>query len=102
MKAQCDGISDVQKCGSFALGVEPTARDASEVGGSDLVSQVMPFAVSCETICRPCYTSLVPPSLARRQANAVEFASKVWFSLFSGSEVIMRLTSDMMRKLYNM
>ena len=34
----------------------------------------------------PRYTSLVSPSLARRQANAVEFATKVWFSLFGGSE----------------
>ena len=31
----------------FALGVNPTARDASEGGGSDLVSQATPFAVSC-------------------------------------------------------
>ena len=31
----------------FALGVDPTARDAGEGGGSDLVSQNMPFAVSC-------------------------------------------------------
>ena len=33
----------------------------------------------------PCYTSLVLPSLTRRQANAVEFATKAcWFSLFGG------------------
>ena len=31
----------------FALGVDPTARDAGEGGGSDLVSQATPFAVSC-------------------------------------------------------
>ena len=29
----------------FALGVDPTARDAGENGGSDLVSQATPFAV---------------------------------------------------------
>ena len=29
----------------FALGVDPIAMDASEGGGSDLVSQAMPFAV---------------------------------------------------------
>ena len=40
----------------------------------------------------PRYTSLVSPSLTRRQANSVEFATKVWFSLFGGSEVIARLT----------
>ena len=34
----------------------------------------------------PHYTSLVSPSLVRCQANAVEFATKVWFSLFGGSE----------------
>ena len=47
----------------------------------------------------PRYTSLVLPSLARRQANAVEFATKVWFSLFGGSEVIPRLTLGTMGKL---
>jgi len=31
----------------FALGVNPTARDAGEGGGSYLVSQATPFAVSC-------------------------------------------------------
>jgi len=36
------------------------------------------------------YTSLVSPSLTRRHANAVEFATKV---CFSGSEVITRLTA---------
>ena len=29
----------------FALGVDPTARDTGESGGSDLVSQAMPLAV---------------------------------------------------------
>ena len=38
----------------FALGVDPTARDASEGGSSDLISQAMPFTVSCETYSRPC------------------------------------------------
>ena len=33
----------------FAFGVDCTARDAGEGGGSDLVSQATPFAVSCET-----------------------------------------------------
>ena len=41
----------------------------------------------------PRYTSLVLPSLARRQANAVEFATKVCFSLFDGLEAIAQLTS---------
>ena len=31
----------------FALGVDPTPRDAGEGGGSDLVSQATPLAVSC-------------------------------------------------------
>ena len=30
----------------FALGVDPTARDAGEGGGSDLVSQNTPFTVA--------------------------------------------------------
>ena len=38
----------------FALGVDPTARDAGEGGGSDLVLQATPFAVLCETSSRPC------------------------------------------------
>ena len=33
----------------FALGVDPTARDAGEGRGSDLVSQATPFTVSCKT-----------------------------------------------------
>ena len=31
----------------FVLGVDPTARDAGEGGGSDLVSQNTPFVVLC-------------------------------------------------------
>ena len=38
----------------FALGVDPTARDAGEGGGSDLVLQATPFTVSCETSSHPC------------------------------------------------
>ena len=38
----------------FALGVDPTARDAGEGGGSDLVLQATPFAVLCKTNSRPC------------------------------------------------
>ena len=38
----------------FALGADPTARDAGRGGGSDLVSQATLFAVSCETSSRPC------------------------------------------------
>ena len=45
------------------------------------------------------HKSIVSPSLARRQANAVEFATKVWFSLFGGSEVIARLTLGTMGKI---
>ena len=37
----------VSKHVPFALGVDPTARDAGEGGGSDLVSQATPFAVLC-------------------------------------------------------
>ena len=44
----------------------------------------------------PRYTSLVLTSLSRHQTNAVEFAAKVWFSLFGGSEVILLLTSGTM------
>ena len=38
----------------FALGVDPTARDTGEGGGSDLVLQATPFAVSHKTINNPC------------------------------------------------
>ena len=34
----------------FAIGVNPTARDTSEGGGSNLVSQATPFAVSCRLV----------------------------------------------------
>ena len=71
----------------FVLGVDPTARDASKSGGSDLVSQATPFAVSCGLIAVH-VPSLHKSSLARRQANTVEFATKVCFSLFHGSEVL--------------
>ena len=39
----------------LALGVNPTARDAGEGWGSDIVSQATPFAVSCKTSSRPCF-----------------------------------------------
>ena len=38
----------------FALGVDPAARDAGEGGGTDLVSQATPFAVSSKSSNRPC------------------------------------------------
>ena len=38
----------------FALGVNPTARDAGERVGFELVSQAMSFAVSWETGSCPC------------------------------------------------
>ena len=59
----------------FALGVDPTARDASESGVSDLVSQATPFAVSCGLVAVH-VSSLHKSSIARHQANAVEFATK--------------------------
>ena len=51
-------------------------------------------ALVCQPSMFPRYTSLVSPSLARRQTNAVGFVSKVRFSLFDGSEVIAWLTSS--------
>ena len=86
------------------LGVNPTARDAGEGGGSDLVSQATPFAVSCRLVAVhiPSLHKSSITSLARRQANAVEFATKICFSLFHGSEVIARLTSCTKGKLCNM
>ena len=69
----------------FALDVDPTARDAGEGGVSDL----LPFAVLCEISSRVHVPSLHKSSsiakLARRQTNAVKFATKV---CFDGSEVI--------------
>jgi len=84
----------------FALGVDPTARDAVKVGipTSEPHRQATPLAV--ETSVRPCFSlhkSRIA-SLTRRQANAVEFATKVCFSLFDGSKV---LTSGMKGKLCN-
>ena len=38
----------------FVLGVDLMARDTGEGGGSDLVSQATPFAVSRETCNHPC------------------------------------------------
>ena len=37
----------VSKHVPFALGVDPTARDAREGGSSNLASQATPFAVLC-------------------------------------------------------
>ena len=62
----------------FALGVDPTARDAGEGGDSDLDSQATPFAVLYVLVAIH-VSSLHKPSiasLARRQANAVEFTTK--------------------------
>ena len=87
----------------FALGVDPTARDAGEGGGSNLVSQATPIGVSCRLVAvhvASLHKSSIA-SLARCQANAVEFATKVCFSLFHGSEVIARLTSCTKGKLCN-
>ena len=76
----------------FALGVDPTARDAGEGGGSDLVLQAVHV---------PSLHKSSIASLARHQANAVEFATKVCFSLFHGSEVIARPMSCTKGKLCN-
>ena len=89
----------------FTLGVDSTARDAGEGNGSDLVLQATPFAMSCETTVAVHVRSLHKSSVAKprkRQANAVSFATKVLFSLFGGSEVIVRLMSGRMGKLCNM
>ena len=90
----------------FALGVLLQPGMPVNSGVSDLVSQATPFAVSCETSSRPCslatHASLVRPSLARCQANAVEFANKVWFLLLGGSEVLIaHLTLGTKGKLCN-
>ena len=87
MQARRDSVSDSRSASKhvlFALGVDLTARDAGEGGGFDLVLQATPFALLCESSrlsMFPRHTSLVLPSLARRQANAVEFATTVCFSL---------------------
>ena len=44
----------VSKHVDFALGVNPTVRDAGKGGSSNLASQAMPFTVLCETSSRPC------------------------------------------------
>ena len=87
----------------FALGVDPTARDAGEGGGSDLVLQATPFAVLCGLVAIhvPSLHKSSIASLARHQANAVEFVTKVCFSLFNGSEEIAQLTSVKKGKLCN-
>ena len=55
----------------------------------------MPFAVSCGLVAVhvPLVHESSIASLTRRQANAVEFATKVCLSLFDGLELIAQLTS---------
>ena len=53
-----------------ALGVDPTARDAGEGRGSDLVLQATPVAVSCETSSCRCSLATLP-IVTRRQTNTV-------------------------------
>ena len=63
----------------FTLGVNPIARHAVKAGFRPQSLASYTFAVSCETSIRPMFPSLHKPSiasLARRQANAVEFATK--------------------------
>ena len=98
-----------RKASSFVLSADRRARDALK---SKSVTGV--GTQSCKlhpSQCRmrdqfafvlPHYVSLVSPSLARRQANAVEFATEVCFSLFDGSEVLARLMSCTKGKLCNM
>ena len=85
----------------YPYGVESTARDTVMVG--------IPTSESHKLHPSQCHARLVSvhvpslhkstiTSLARRQANAVEFATKVCFSLFDGSEV---MVSDTKRKLYS-
>ena len=75
----------------YPYGVESTARDAVMVG--------IPTSESHKLHPSQCHARLVSvhvPSLhkstitnlARRQANAIEFATKVCFSLFDGPEVM--------------
>ena len=57
MQAQRDSVSDSRSASKhvpFALGVDPTARDAVEGRDFDLVLQAMPFTVLCETSSHPC------------------------------------------------
>ena len=54
----------------LALGVDCTARDAMKAKFHKVLSMF------------PCYIGLVLPGLARHQANALELATKVCFSLF--------------------
>ena len=75
----------------FALGVDPTARDTGEGEGSDLVSQATPFAVSCGLVAIhvPSLHKSISSSLARRQANAVEFALALpWLRGNSATDVV--------------
>ena len=87
MQARRDSVSDSRSASKhvlFALGVDLTARDACEGRGFDLVSQATPFALLCESSHLSMFsrhTSLIFPSLARRQANAVEIATNVCSSL---------------------
>jgi len=89
----------------FALGVDPTAMDAGEGGGSDLVSQATPFAVSCGLVAVHVpslhKSSIVKPRKTSSKCCRVCHGTKVCFSLFHGSEVIARLTSCTKGKLCN-
>ena len=69
----------------LALGVDHSAMDAFKAGGSDFrVSQATQFTAICHV---PMLHKSSITSFERRQVNAVEFATKVCFSLFHGSEI---------------
>ena len=82
----------------LTLGVNPTARDAGKGGDSNLVWQATPLLVAVHV--PPLHKSRIAKP-RRRQANAVEFATEVWFSLFGGSEVIARQMLGTKGKLCN-
>ena len=75
----------------FALGVDPTARDAGEGGGSDLVSQATPFAVLCGLVAVhvPSLHKSSISSLARHQTNAVGLLLALsWLKSNSTTDVV--------------
>ena len=68
----------------FALGVDPTARDA---GFQPLQCHARLLSIHVTSLHKSGIANLT-----RRQANAVGVATKVCFSLFDGSEVLVSAT----------
>ena len=71
---KANDVSGIQKCSLFALGVSSVAF---AIGGQKYCFSFMVKQISPEF--HPCSFGLVLPILLRRQANAVQLVTKVFF-----------------------